>query len=339
MVKDKPSSFLGNLVVICQALQSYGLNVDEVLELAGIDRSLYENTKKRIPGDLMDRLTCLAYEKSEDPMFGLRCVDCFNPVNYHALGVALLCSSSLRDFCLRFERFISLITTLDTVEFTETDEWARFSISPLTNLSETARNYDADGFTGVVLKFVRLIYKPDYHPRKVELTWTPPEQYWEKYRNYFGCEVEFSAPLAAIYFEKADLDVELPASNIELARQNDQVVVDFLAKGKLDLPSQVYSKLIELLPSGDCSRERVASSLHMSASAFHEKLKKAGTNYQQLLDDTRRELAEKYIDQAEISLSEVAYLLGFTDSSNFSRAFKRWLGVSPREYRNQRSEN
>lgn len=337
MIRDKPSSFFGNLVVMCQALQSYGLDADEVLALAGIDRSGYENTKQRIPIEMMDRLICLAYEKTGDPMFSLRCVDYLNPANYHALGMGLLCSSSLRDFCRRFERFFALVTTLDKLEFKELDDSARFSIAPLAELSEVHKNFDADTFAAIVLKFVRLIYKPDYCPLKVALTWTPPEQYWDQYRRYFGCDVEFSAPDAAIYLDKDELDVEFPASNVELARQNDQLVANLLAKGKLDLPSQVYAKLIELLPSGDCSRERVARSLHMSASSFHEKLKKAGTSYQQLLDETRRDLAEKYIEQEDLSLSEVAYLLGFTESTNFSRAFKRWAGVSPREYRNRLS--
>ena len=334
MIKDTPSSFFGNLMVIYQALQSYDLDADEVLGLAGIDRSFYENTKQRIPAELMDRLICLVYEKTADPSFGLRCVEHLNPAYFHALGMGLLCSSSLRDFCHRLERFIALITTLETVEFTETDEWACISMVPVNVWSEYHRHFDADIFTGNTLKFVRLIYKPDYCPRKIELTWTPPEKYRDDYRRYFGCDIEFSAPQIAIYFDKQDLDVVLPASNAELARQNDQVVVDFLAKGKLDLSSQVYSKLIELLPSGDCSRERIASLLNMSVSTFHEKLKKEGTNYQQLLTQTRQELAEQYISQSELSLSEVAYLLGFTDSSSFSRAFKHWSGVSPREYRN-----
>jgi AraC-like DNA-binding protein len=319
--------------VICQALQSYGLDADEVLALAGIDRSYYEHTSQRIPAELMDRLICLAYEKTEDPGFGLKCVEFLNPAHFHALGVALLYSSSLRDFCQRIERFFALITTLEKVEFTETEKWARFSMVPVSVWSEYHRHFDADVFTGNVLKFVRLIYKPDYCPAKIELSWTPPDEYLDSYLRHFGCDIEFSAPRIAIYFDKRDLDMALPASSAELARQNDQVAMEFLGKSKLDLPSQVYSKLIELLPSGDCSRERIASLLNMSVTSFHEKLKKAGTTYQQLLDQTRRELAEQYIAQTELSLTEVAYLLGFTDSSSFSRAFKCWLGDSPREYR------
>ena len=302
---------------------------------AGIDRSLYESSKQRVPTELMDRLVCLSYEKTADPSFGLKVIDHLNPVNYHALGMGLLCSSSLRDFCLRFERFIALITTLKTVKFSDTDEGACFSISSLTDMSELHKNFDADTFAAIVLKFIRLIYKPEYCPAKLELPWTPPEQYHDDYRKYFGCEIDFSAARSAIILDKQDLDVALPASNLELARHNDALVMELLAKAKMDLPSQVYSKLIELLPSGDCSRERVASALNMSGSAFHEKLKKAGTSYQNLLDQTRQDLAELYILQQELTLTEVAFLLGFNESTNFARAFRRWFGESPRAYRSR----
>ncbi|MGI9221266.1 MAG: helix-turn-helix domain-containing protein, partial [Woeseiaceae bacterium] len=60
-----------------------------------------------------------------------------------------------------------------------------------------------------------------------------------------------------------------------------------------------------------------------------------GTTYQTLLDRTRRELAEQYMQQQNISVSEVAYLLGFSDCSNFSRAFHRWTGHSPSEFRDE----
>jgi AraC-like DNA-binding protein len=75
----------------------------------------------------------------------------------------------------------------------------------------------------------------------------------------------------------------------------------------------------------------------MSESAFQKKLKAAGTSYQELLDETRTELAKHHLSDPDMSVDEVAYMLGFSDCSNFTRAFKRWLGVSPREYRNSQS--
>ena len=73
-------------------------------------------------------------------------------------------------------------------------------------------------------------------------------------------------------------------------------------------------------------------------SAFQKKLKAAGTSYQELLDSTRTELAKHYLGDTDMSVDEVAYMLGFSDCSNFTRAFKRWLSMSPREYRNSLSE-
>ncbi len=73
----------------------------------------------------------------------------------------------------------------------------------------------------------------------------------------------------------------------------------------------------------------------MSVRTLHNRLAESGTTYQQLLDRTRRELAEQYMQQPNISVSEVAYLLGFSDCSNFSRAFHRWTGQSPSDFREQ----
>jgi AraC-like DNA-binding protein len=79
----------------------------------------------------------------------------------------------------------------------------------------------------------------------------------------------------------------------------------------------------------------VAASLFMSATTLQAKLAQRGTSFQQLLDDTRKELACSYLRQATRSVTEVTFMLGFADTSNFTRAFKRWTGVSPTEFRQQ----
>mgnify|MGYP005992823787 FL=1 len=70
----------------------------------------------------------------------------------------------------------------------------------------------------------------------------------------------------------------------------------------------------------------------MSPRTFHDKLKKEHTSYQKLLDETRQQLAQKYMQEMDIQISELTYMLGFSDASSFSRAFKRWFGVSPSQY-------
>ncbi len=83
--------------------------------------------------------------------------------------------------------------------------------------------------------------------------------------------------------------------------------------------------MCRLLPQGEPKRERVAQALHLSQRTLQRRLQEEGTSYQQLLDDTRRDMAEQYLQQPGLTLLEVAYLLGFADPSNFFRAFRRWF--------------
>ena len=334
MTLSRWSSHFGNLKVIHRTIQSYGLDADEIVRLADIDMSLYENTTQRIPGVLMDRLYELAYEKTGDESFGLRAVDYLSPASYHALGVALLYSSTLRAFFHRYVRFFDLISTLVSAEFHEEGDPAYLSLIRNMSVSEYTAHFDSDAFVASVVKFVRLVNSPEFNPARVELDWMPPKENHSQYENLLRCEIRYNCDRTAIYFSQEDLDRPLLASNRELARQNDNIVVEYLTKmKKVDLPSRVHVKIAELLPTGDCSRVRVAKELNMSASALHDKLKRADTSYQEIFDESRKELAETYMAHVDLSISEVAYLLGFADSSNFSRAFRRWLGVSPRDYR------
>jgi AraC-like DNA-binding protein len=96
---------------------------------------------------------------------------------------------------------------------------------------------------------------------------------------------------------------------------------------------QVRQVLCRLLPQGEPKREAVAQALLLSERTLQRRLQEEGTSYQQLLDDTRRELAEQYLAQPNLPLLEIAYLLGFADPSNFFRAFRRWFDATPGEYR------
>jgi AraC-like DNA-binding protein len=88
-----------------------------------------------------------------------------------------------------------------------------------------------------------------------------------------------------------------------------------------------------MLPSGGVVDEKVAETLHMSVRSLQRKLKEVGTTFRTLLDTVRKDLASTYVHDPDIELAEVAFLLGFSDQSTFSRAFRRWTGHSPSEVR------
>jgi AraC-like DNA-binding protein len=329
-----PTSSFKNMVIIRGALDARGIDADEVLRAAGIEPGEYEHSEKRVPFEAVDRLFRLVVERTGDPSIGIDLVNHMNPTVYEALGVALLCSSTLRNFFRRFERFFDIVSSLERGVFHETSYGGYFAEEPIVEYSGVTRGVHADAFASVVIKFMRLVYQPDYTPRRVDLTSVPPEQLHDKYRQHFGLDIEFSATVTAIHVNSKDLDAPLSGSNASLAFHNDQLASAILADlKKHDLRARVYSRLIDFLPAGDCNREKVAHSLNMSESAFQKKLKTEGTSYQEVLDETRSGLAKHYLGKSRLSISEAAFLLGFTDSSNFSRAFKRWTGDSPTDYR------
>lgn len=333
-MKGYPATSRGNVIALYQAIQSYGADPEPILREAGVDLAKVDESSRQVSGEVMDRMICSAVEVTGDSAFGLRFSEFLQPTSYHALGVALLYSPTLRSFCQRLERYFAMVTTLDATHFTESDGSAYLSTTPLVNYSEVLTRCHSDGWAAWIVKLIRLMYRRDFIPVKITMVHSCSDQQLPIYQQIFQCEIEFSAPETRIYLDPDTLDLPLPNSNAELARQNDQVVVAFMAKlGKADIPSQVYAKLIEFLPAGECCKEKVAQALHMTVRTLHNKLESAGTSYQQLLDLTRKELAEDYIRKNEVSISEVAYLLGFTDISSFSRAFKRWTGMAPRNYR------
>lgn len=328
------TSFFGNLVAIRQAIESYGIDAQPLMKSVGINQSEYTPAGKRVPCALTEALTLKAAEVTDDEAIGLRLVECATPNTHHALSAALLYSSNLRSFFQRFERFWSLISTLYRVELTEQRASARFSLIPNDDVHEKLLHIDGDTFCALVLKYVKYVTGTTFVPKSVELTRPKDPKYTSRYANYFGCDIEYSCTHACVVIEKPRLETRLIGGDPELARQNEQAIVKVMEQANsLDLPTRVYAKLVEKLPEGECTREMMAEMMNMSPSSFYQKLKDAGRTYQEILDDTRLSLAKNYMKKSTLSTSEIAYLLGFHDSSNFSRAFRRWTGSSPSAYR------
>jgi AraC-like DNA-binding protein len=187
-----------------------------------------------------------------------------------------------------------------------------------------------------LVRFIREIYQPDFAPLSVCLRRPRPRQKIQQFEKFFRTDVHYGCDANRLIFNLKDMEIELPAGNAELARQNDEVVMALLARmDRDDIIARVRALFIELLPSGECDKEKVAAQLNMSERSLQSKLAARNTSYRNLLNETRQELALQYIRQGLHSVSEVTYLLGFADISSFSRAFRSWVGVSPSEYRDR----
>jgi AraC-like DNA-binding protein len=318
-------------VAVAQAIDATGLDSKAVFEQAGIDLASARDSSTRIPSDRMTRVYELAEEVTDDPAFGLAIAEHIHPTSLHALGYSLFASRTLESFCRRIVRYFRLVTTNAETELQQTENAYRLVMVPTVGRMAYAPQ---DAWLATVVRFTRETYRHDFAPRRVELRRPEPSKNIEKFTEFFQAPIDFGSEANVLEIATEDMHAQLPAANPELARQNDQLVLELLARlDRDDIITQVRSELVELLPSGDCTKERVAAHLNMSERTLQNRLMDKGTSYRELLAEMRKELAEQYIRQGLHSVSDVAYLLGFSEISSFSRAFRTWTGVSASEYR------
>ncbi|MGP8119219.1 MAG: AraC family transcriptional regulator [Xanthobacteraceae bacterium] len=320
-------------IAIARALQSCGVDSARVFNAAGVPVELTNDPMTRLPATTVARLYHACVDATNNPYFGLVVAKFIQMPNLHALGYALAASSTLMDFCRRLERYFRLVSQVAKINVTEADGKVCLRFEHLADISSETE----DAFFGFLVLAMRRLYKPEFNPVRVEFHRPMPREGAEPYEKLMRAPVSFAHADGLLVFDQADLRQALAGSCPELAQVNDNIAINYLSRlDRNDVITGVTKTIIDLLPDGECSRDKVASALGMSPSALHLKLSQHGTNFQQLLDDTRRELGCSYVQQPTRSITEITFLLGFTDTSNFTRAFRRWTGVSPTEFRHKR---
>ncbi|MFZ6048097.1 AraC family transcriptional regulator [Pseudomonas sp. CR3202] len=329
---QQPTAIGSYTLAIAKALEASGVDSARIFQVVGIPMDLSNDPMVRLPTTTLTRLYRACVEVTNNPYFGLTVAKFLQLPHLHALGYALAASGTLMDFCRRLERYFRLASQVAKVSLTEVDGKVLLRFEYLVELSGETE----DAFSGFVVRTMRLLYKPEFSPLRVELHRPMPREGAEPYEALFRAPVSFSQVDALLVFDKADLLQPLSGSCPELAQASDSIIIGYLARlDKSDVITGVTQKIIEFLPVGDCTRDKVASAMCMSPTTLQLKLSQRGTNFQQLLDDTRKELACSYLRQAARPVTEITFLLGFSDTSNFTRAFKRWTGLSPTDFRQQ----
>jgi AraC-like DNA-binding protein len=192
-----------------------------------------------------------------------------------------------------------------------------------------------DAFISLFVRFCRSLGGREFAPIRVSLSRPRPAKA-ETFEAVFRCPLEFGAPADEIHLPRAAMDTPLETANADLARHNEEILERQLAQQDNSIKNRARALLTGQLPQGEPSAELLAKSLNLSLRSLQRKLAAEGTSYEDLLSDTRCALALGYIRDPHYSISEVAYLLGFSDTSSFTRAFRRWTGQTPSAYRSGR---
>ena len=317
--------------VLWKLIEAHGHDPIALFRQAGIDPNLLQMPGARIRSTQIQKAWNMATEIIDDPCFGLSGTSFWHPSYLHALGYAWLASHSLRDAFNRFVRYLHIVSEAASVTLEENTD--RFKVTINANTAGLRVQAQVDLTLAILFHMCRLNYGEDLMPLSVSFI-HPPPACPGKYGEVFKAPVYFSAAEDSIAFRPADVDRHLTGANALLARMNDQLMIDYLAKlDKGNIVQRVKGAIIDNLPSGEISHDKVAPAVNMSARSLQRKLKDQGTSFRYLLDETRRDLAHSHIRDMETDLTEIAFLLGFSEHSAFSRAFKRWTGKSPKASR------
>ena len=236
---------------------------------------------------------------------------------------------------MRLERFVRVLNDKARVRVEDRDGCMVVSLKiDQQSLAETARD---DGALALVTRMCRLISSDRFRLHSVHFRHAKPRDI-KPYFEYFGCELHFDQPENQLLIPLQFADKTLTGANPELALLNDKVVTRRLARiDKHDIVARVRAVLMDQLPQGGISDDTVAGALHMSVRTMHRKLADMNSNFRALLVEMRHDLAEAYIMDNSLTLTEISLLLGFSEPSSFSRAFKSWTGTAPSEARQSRN--
>ena len=312
-------------------LESQGVDPEPIYREAGINPALLYNPKARIKVEKVDRMWALAIEHIKDPCFAIEMARFWHPSMIGALGYAWLASSNLRRALHRAVRYIDVVSEDIELALADTPAGLRVTLGLEKSVFTLPQHHDL--VMTILMHMARFNYGEELKPTEVKLAHAAPDCAG-RFDDYFGIAVEFDADNTCLTLARADADLNLSSANKEIALMHDEMLMKYLIEIKKgDIVEQVKSIILENLPDGHVTDEMVARELNLSERSMQRRLQERHTTFRSLLDSVREMVAKQYIRNPMNRMSDIAFLLGFSEQSAFSRAFKKWTGKSPVEYR------
>lgn len=322
------ASCAGALVV---ALQEKGFSWDEVRGGAKLmdPRTLAEGA--RVPQEQLRFLWRRAAELTRDEGFPLEAARHLRPQALHALGFSLLAASTLQEVCETYQRHFHVISTAAAINIRRTPH--TYEIESVCHPLVSVEGFEL--FLGFVLPLFAYLKGEPVTPLRLCLRRPVTSRaVVERYNSFFGLKVEFGSDENLVVFDRAVMAAPLASGNTTVRTAMDKIIAHYLSEvGSGEFRTMVRAQILSLLQTGPVSEEAVARGLHMSTSTLARRLRSEGLNFREVLQETQKSLAFQYLRDDRLSISEIGFRLGFEDLSSLSRSFRRWTGVSPREWR------
>jgi AraC-like DNA-binding protein len=326
-----PQTFLR---LLAEHLQRHGVEPASLMPREALQAGVQPNQGQhlgRFPAEAYCQLLLRAAERLNDPLLGLHLGQSIQTTHLGALGYVLQACENLGAALLRIQRYHRLLHDINPIQHhIEGDamvlQWGVARGKP-------GALFDETGISAIV-QFARALCGQRLPVLAVDFVNPPPLQA-QPFIDHFGCPVRWGQNATRLVIPLESLQMPLPQPDpvlLGLMEAQVDVALSHLpdAGDLLDLTRRVVR---QMAPLGMPELEQVAAELRLPPRVFYRRLAERGQQFRQLREQALRELAEAHLADPRLSLADVSELLGYTEQSAFSRAFKRWSGVSPLAWR------
>ncbi len=320
------SCSIGALRALVAALDDWGIDAQGVLATTGIALEHFDDPERRISHTQYQTTWLAALETTGDPALGLHVVE-HEHCNAHDLLTYIASTApTRREAFERAHRYTRIVH--DALELELKTENGR-TICETRFRGRRSVPVIAEYAVGMIVKVAPRVVGT----QPICEAWFQHDEpsHVSEYQRILGVPVLFGAACDAVVSNGGDLDAPLPHSDEALCDLLEEQAADKLARVPRsdDFAAGVRQRIATALTSGDPGAEGVAAALGLSARTLRRRLSALGLSHQQLLDEVRCDLAHRALAENGANVSEVAYLLGFSDASAFHKAFRRWTGKRP----------
>lgn len=331
---EEPTLATNYISLLTDYLSLRGYDLSQVLHALEISERGLDEAQRRIPVRAFNRALEVACEMTSDPFLGLHIGERIRPAHLSVLGYLLMSCTSPRVAFQLHQRWHQRFTGGEVAEYVyEHDRiWLFWRMPPVPGyISRPA----VETSLASSLTFARWLFGVNANPVAVQFPYAAPDDLSE-YDRLFGCDMIFDAQCSGLCLGASVLETALPQGDPELHALMQAKAQRIAAEMDLtqDEPiGRVRREIMAGLSQAVPDLENTACRLNISSHTLKRRLAEQNTNFRRELDEVRRRLALGYLKDPKLSLTEITYLLNFSEPSAFHRAFKRWTGESPRSYR------
>jgi AraC-like DNA-binding protein len=329
---SRPSTVIAPLAArIAGAAVLRGADGPSLLAAAGLTPAALSDPEGRVPLAALTALFEEGARRTGDDAFGLHAAEIARSRPDNVLAIAVQSSPTLGEAYRRAARYAHILA--DTLEIRLVDEGDECWLSRHQRHPAGGGRHAVEFSLAVMFLFGRGALGAAFRLRRVCFRHPPPAR-TDEHTRIFEAPIAFGADRDAIAFARPLLDAPLPTASARVSRHLERLLDELGAASprRGDRSEEVRAALVEELRSVP-TLEGVAARLGVAPRSLQRGLSAEGTSYSGLLDELRHELALAYLRQRDLALAEVAFLLGFAEQSAFQRAFRRWTGTSPAEWR------